>query len=44
MNLKGAGFLPVARDREYGDKQFNIIFVRQDRLEEINLLLSGGPK
>jgi FkbM family methyltransferase len=25
--LLRAGFLPVARDREYGDKQFNILFV-----------------
>jgi FkbM family methyltransferase len=28
--LLRAGFLPVARDREYGDKQFNILFVHQD--------------
>lgn len=30
-----AGFLPVARDREYGDKQFNVLFVHQDGLGEI---------
>jgi FkbM family methyltransferase len=24
------GFLPLARDREYGDKQFNMLFVRAD--------------
>nr|WP_230534050.1 hypothetical protein [Microvirga roseola] len=25
--LLQAGFIPVARDREYGDEQFNILFV-----------------
>ncbi len=30
-----AGFLPVARDREFGDKQFNILFVHQDILGHV---------
>ena len=30
-----AGFLPVARDREYGDKQFNILLVHQDVMGQI---------
>ncbi len=30
-----AGFLPLARDREYGDKQFNILFVHQDAVGQI---------
>jgi FkbM family methyltransferase len=30
-----AGFLPVARDREFGDKQFNILFVHQDATSQI---------
>jgi FkbM family methyltransferase len=29
------GFLPVARDREYGDKQFNILFVHQDAIDRV---------
>ncbi len=31
--LAAVGFVPVARDREYGDDQFNVLFVPQ-RLEE----------
>ena len=30
-----AGFVPVARDREYRDKQFNILFVHQDAIGHI---------
>jgi FkbM family methyltransferase len=30
-----AGFLPVGRDREYGDKQFNILFVHHHVLSQI---------
>jgi FkbM family methyltransferase len=30
-----SGFLPVARDREYGDKQFNILFVHQDVIDRV---------
>jgi len=26
------GFVPIARDREYGDHQFNILFVRADKI------------
>jgi hypothetical protein len=33
--LVRAGFLPVARDREFGDKQFNILFVHQDVVTQI---------
>jgi FkbM family methyltransferase len=29
------GFIPVARDREYGDKQFNILFLRTEIAEVI---------
>ena len=28
--LRRKGFIPVLRDREYGDAQFNIVFVRED--------------
>ncbi len=37
-----AGFLPVARDREYGDKQFNILFVHQDVMGQILPQLFDG--
>nr|WP_290226450.1 FkbM family methyltransferase [Trichocoleus desertorum] len=29
------GFIPIARDREYYDKQFNLLFVKQDYLEVV---------
>lgn len=37
-----AGFLPVARDREYGDKQFNILFVHQDSVHAVLPQLFDG--
>ncbi|MGI9087788.1 MAG: FkbM family methyltransferase [Chthoniobacterales bacterium] len=33
--LKSRAFLPVAQDREYGDDQFNILFVRQPLLPTV---------
>lgn len=33
------GFVPIARDREYGDKQFNILFVSEDSMS----LLPADP-
>jgi hypothetical protein len=43
--LVRAGFVPVARDREYGDKQFNILFVHQDCIQAIlpQLFDSSSP-
>ncbi len=42
--LMRAGFLPVARDREYGDKQFNILLLHQDVIEQaIPILLNQNP-
>ena len=40
--LMRAGFLPVARDREYGDKQFNILFVHHDCIEAVLPQLFDG--
>ena len=31
-HLMDAGFLPIARDREYGNKQFNILYVHENAL------------
>jgi len=33
--LIALGFVPVARDREYGDKQFNVLLVHQDAIGQI---------
>ena len=33
--LMDAGFLPIARDREYGNKQFNILYVHENALEHL---------
>jgi FkbM family methyltransferase len=33
--LMRAGFLPVARDREYGDEQFNILFVHHGCIDAV---------
>jgi FkbM family methyltransferase len=33
--LIAQGFIPVARDREYGDKQFNMLFVRAEIAEVV---------
>jgi FkbM family methyltransferase len=29
------GFIPIARDREYYDKQFNLLFIKQEHLEVV---------
>lgn len=39
--LMRAGFLPIARDREYGDKQFNILLLHQDVVEQVIPVLLG---
>ena len=31
----GAGFIPIGRDREYGDKQFNVLFVHHTAISEV---------
>ena len=36
--LRGAGFVALIRDREFGEAQFNILFVRKDKAAS----LSGG--
>jgi len=43
--LMQAGFVPVARDREYGDKQFNVLFVagRVAHLLAPSLLDANSP-
>lgn len=40
--LLRVGFLPVARDREYDDKQFNILFVHQDCIQSVLPRLFDG--
>jgi len=37
--LRCMGFIPVARDREYGDKQFNILFIHESLNHKFDLFL-----
>jgi FkbM family methyltransferase len=40
-SLISKGFLPVARDREYSDKQFNILFVHLEKIRTVHWSLFG---
>ena len=37
--LADKGFVPIARDREYGDKQFNILFVNANVVDKVSAAL-----
>lgn len=39
-HLARSGFIPVARDHEYGDKQFNILFIHTDIIKETAHILA----
>jgi len=38
--LRMKGFVPIARDREYDEKQFNILFIHNSEIEKVRIFIN----